>query len=422
MLAPLPGVHAQDAPPLTLDSARAAARRASFEVHAAREAVAAARGRERQAGAWANPTIGWSREQTSGGSSTNAQDIVALEQPLDIGGARPARAEAARLRREAAEARLALAEAEIDYAATRAYALAIAAGRRAQLATRAAEVFGQAQRTSEERLAAGDVSGYAARRTRLEAARYAALRAESALESRSARLALGALVATSAGEVRSVSAVLADSLPPAAEPPPADTLRALALGRRAELRALQLEARAAAAEARLAARERVPVPVLQGGIKTEEPAGGDERLSGFVAGVSLPLPLFDRRRGAVEAAGAEARRAEAAAEGLGRRIAREVDEARDALVAVREQLALLAPHLGAEAERALRSAQVAFAEGEIGLVEWLDAVRAWQEAESSYATLRAEALVRQAALERATGAVRGGNGGTSGAGAPGNGR
>lgn len=390
--------------PLTLQAARDAARQASADVRAAREAVAAARGRERQAGTRLNPTLSYGREQTSGGGESNAQDIAALEQPLELGGLRSARVEAARLRREAAEARLAAAEIQADFEATHAYALAVAADRRARLADQAARAFTQALGVNEQRLAAGDVSGYAARRVRLEAARYGALRAEAMLASREARLALGALVAADAGAVRSLDATLWDSLPPAVEPPPADSLRAAALRSRAELRVATLEAAAAQAEARLAARERTPVPVLSAGFKSEAAAGSPERMNGFVAGVAIPLPLFDRRRGAIEAAQAEARRREAEAEGVRRLVAREVAESREALVAVREQLALLSPQLGPEAERALRAAQVAYTEGEITLVEWLDAVRAYQEAESAYATLRADALVRQAALDRAVGA------------------
>jgi outer membrane protein, heavy metal efflux system len=406
-------------PPLTLSEARAAARHASPEVRAAREAVAAARGRERQAGAAQNPTLSYGREQTSGAGQSNAQDILSIEQAIEGGGLRSARVDAARHRREAAEARLEWAEMEADFAVTRAYAVAIAADRRAQLADQAARAFTQAATVSEQRLAAGDVSGYATRRVRLEAARYAALRAEALLESREARLALGALVAADVSAVRSLDAALVapggaetqrldaapgDPLPPTPEPPAVDSLRAAAFRSRAELRVAELEARAADADARVAARERNPAPVLRAGFKTETSAGVDERLTGFVAGVALPIPLFDRRQGAVEAARAEARRREAEVESVRRRVAREVTEAREGLVSAHEQLALLAPQLGAEAERALRAAQVAYAEGEITLVEWLDAVRAYQEVEASHATLRAEALIRRAALERAVGA------------------
>ncbi|HVE78793.1 MAG TPA: TolC family protein, partial [Gemmatimonadaceae bacterium] len=184
--------------PLSLAEARAAARRTSPDLAAAREAVAAAAARERQAAAFPNPTLAYGREQTSADGQTNSQNIATLEQPLELGGIRGARRDAARLRREALEARLAAAEIQLDFDVARAYALALAADRRATLADQAAGAFGQALRISERRLAAGDVSGYANRRMRLEAARYAALRAEAELARRSARLALAALVARSA--------------------------------------------------------------------------------------------------------------------------------------------------------------------------------------------------------------------------------
>ncbi|MGZ8454977.1 MAG: TolC family protein, partial [Gemmatirosa sp.] len=123
----------------------------------------------------------------------------------------------------------------------------------------------------------------------------------------------------------------------------------------------------------------------------------------FVAGISIPLPMFDRRAGAIEAAEAEARRVVAEGDVVRRRITREVADAADALRAVEEQRAALAPHLGDGAQIALRAVQASYAEGEITLVEWLDAVRAYQDAESTYATLQAEVAVRRAALARAIG-------------------
>ena len=75
----------------------------------------------------------------------------------------------------------------------------------------------------------------------------------------------------------------------------------------------------------------------------------------------------------------------------------------DALRAVEVQRAALAPHVGDDTRAALRAIQSAYAEGEATLTEWLDAVRAYQDAESTYATLQADAAVRRAALERAVG-------------------
>ncbi len=397
---------AQSAPPprsLTLAEARAMARRASPEVAAARHAVAVAGGRQRQAGAFPNPTLSYGREQTSREGDSNAQDIVSLEQPLEIGGQRGARRAAAAAAQAAAEARLAAAAARVDYDVARSYASAVAAQRGAALAETAAAAFERAGRVSKARLAGGDVSGYRHRRLSLEAGRYAALRVQALVVRDSAIQTLASLIGLADSTGHAGSPVLADTLTPAPLTQPADSFVALALLRRPELRGAMREAEAGAAEARLARAERIPTPTLSGGFKHERLATGGS-LSGFVAGVSLPLPLWDRRGGAIEAARAEAARREAEVAGLQRQTAREVRAAFAAHQGLAAQLELLDAQLGADARRAHRAAEAAYAEGEIGLLEWLDAVRAYQEAETTYATLWAEYITRRAALERATGA------------------
>ena len=386
---------------LTLEQAREQARRVSPELSAAREAVAAAAARERQAGVFLNPTLSYQREQTSGDGQTNSQNIASVDQPIELGGIRAARVDVARLRREVAEARVAAAEAQLDFDVTRAYALAVAADRRATLAQQAASAFARASSVSRTRLVEGDVSGYSHRRIQLEAARYAGLLAEASLTRRTARLTLASFLAATVDSLRGADLLLQDSVAEVSVAIADDSLLSLAARHRAELRAATLEAEVAAAEGLLTARERMPVPTLSAGLKTEQAVGGD--FNGFVAGVSLPLPIWDRRRGAIAAADAEGRRRVAEAESVRRRIAREVADAAAAFRAVDEQLTLLRPLLGPESQTALRAAQVAYTEGEISLVEWLDAVRAYQEADGTFATLRAESLIRRAALERAVG-------------------
>jgi cobalt-zinc-cadmium efflux system outer membrane protein len=406
-------------PRLTLPQAIDAARRHQPDIIAAREALAAAVARERQAGAYPNPTLSYGREQTSAAGETSSQNIAAVEQRLEPGGLRAARADAARFRREAAAARLSAVVTQIEYETTRAYAMALAADRRSQLAEQATEAFAQARGVSERRLASGDVSGYAHRRIRLEAARYAGLRAEALLAKRAARFALMSLISGTADSIGSIDVVLEDSLPPADPGAPArvtgapnasqpgeavpDSLIRLALQSRSDLRALDRDAAVARAESRMAAGERVPTPALSVGYKTERIAGVGEQGNGFTAGVSIPLPVWDRRAGAVAAATAESRRRVAETDALRRRVVREVADAHDAYQSVMAQLAVLAPELGGETRVAMRAVQVAYSEGEATVIEWLDAVRAYQEAESSFAALRAEAMIRRAALDRALG-------------------
>ena len=393
----------QEARSLSLSDARSIARAASPEVTAAREAVIAARGLETQAGAYTNPSLGYSAERTSGGGQTNRQQIIGVEQAVEIGGQRRARRHAAGLRARAAEARQQVVSAQLDFEVARLYSLAVMADRRVSLARTASAAFTEATRVSNRRLAAGDISTYADQRLRLEAARYAALEAEAVLARRSARVALLSLLATNADSLHPLDVVLADSLPRSVADIRIEALRAVAVAERADLRALSFEADASAADARVVARERIPTPVLTAGLKTEESAGSPESLNGFAAGFSIPLPIWDRRRGAMQAADAVARQRTAEHEALRRRIVREVSEAHDALTIAEQQMAVLAPQLGAQATAALRSAQFAYGEGEIGLLDWLDAVRAYHEAESAYATLMSESMIRRAALERMVG-------------------
>lgn len=402
---------------LSLEQAIEAARAVSPELAAVRHAAAAAEARTRQASARPNPVVSYGREQTSASGATNSQDILAVEQRLELGGMRSSRITAARARHDATIARIDAIRTQLDFETTRAYALAVAADRRLRLAEQAASAFARALRVSDQRLAAGDVSGFSHRRIQLEAARYATIRAETQLAYRATVIALATLVSGGPEAISVTTFELSDSLPSAAawtaaDPGPGsamftlpvDSLVRRALQTRGDLRALELDAVAARAEARIVSATRVPSPAISLGFKSERLTGATGAASGFVAGVSMPLALWDRREGAVAAATADIARALADADGLRRRVAREVAEAFDAWRSLEEPLAVLRPHLGDAALHAMRAVQVAYDEGEVTLLEWLDAVRAWQEAESSLIALRAEAMIRRAALARAVGA------------------
>lgn len=389
--------------PLFLAEARDLARQHSPDLASSRQAVAAAAGRARQAGAWLNPTLSYTVEVTSGDGESDSQGIVRLDQPIEIGGQRGARQEAASLTLAAAEYRVAAAEGRLDFEVTRTYATVAAAGRRAQLAEEAAAIFARAVHASEARLDAGDVSGYQHRRLALEAARYgaAALTARLARDSSLNLLAAMVGIPDSAERLRSIS--FADLPAPRPIAGPLDSLVQRALAGRPELLAAQSEAAARTAEVRLASAVRIPTLTFSGGYKRQDI--NTSVLEGFVAGVSVPLPLWDRNGGAVSAARAEEARGASDMESIRRGTRQEVVAAYESQQAIGGALTLLSPQLGDNAVKARRAAEVAYGEGEIGLLEWLDAVRAFEEAEATYATMVAEYITRRAALERAVGAT-----------------
>jgi cobalt-zinc-cadmium efflux system outer membrane protein len=390
---------------LTLAEVRERARAASPVLQAAHEAVAAARGEERQAGAFPNPSLVYVHEETSRSGETNRENIALVEQPLEIAGQRGLRREAARLRREAAEARLSAAGLALDFDVARAYAQAVAADRKATHAQEAAESFARAREINAQRRMRGDVSGYEDRRTALEAARYAALRAAAERERRSARAVLASLLAPSPESAPILDGSLDDTLDVRPPGKALSALREAALEEHPEILAAELARRAEEVEVRLARREVVPDPTLGLGYKHERAAGDSGSWQGFAAQVSVPVPLWDRRRGAVEAAEAEARGGAAELRRVKRRVALAVERTWSELRAASEQIEAIRPQLGSEAEAALLAARTAYREGEIALVEWLDAVRAYYEAESIYADLLADHFIRRAALERAVGGL-----------------
>lgn len=393
---------------ITLADALQLAHQNSPELRAAQASVAKATALERQSGAFANPVFAYGREQTSRPGQSNAQDIAQVEQLLEIGGQRSARRDAARLRREIAETRLTETSRQLDFEVTNAYVALTAASRQATLADDMRRAFAEAERVQQQRLAAGEVSGYAARRLSLEVTRFAAHYAELMLVAHTARMTLATLVAA---PMDSLAALATDTimLQRLGREPllVLDTLHALAMRSRTDLRERRFQVSAAAAEARLIAAERVPSPVFSGGLKRESidngSGAGSLGFRGFVAGLSIPLPLFDRRQSALAAGEADVRRVDAELLALQRRAVQEVDVAFESVRTVDTQLALLQSHLGERTRESVRAVQVAYAEGEISLVEWLDAMRAFQEAESTFATLQAESVIRRAALERAVG-------------------
>lgn len=425
---PLAAVTAQEraerVAALDLERARAAALRIDPTVRSAREAVSAAVARERQAAALANPTLSYGREQTSRAGQSNAQDIAQIEWPLDLAGQRAARVAAARYRREAAETRLAAAVRMLDVMVLGAYVEAMSTAHRVQLAETAYRTATEAQRVNDERVRAGDVAGYAGRRLRLEAGRYAARRAEAAVLARAARERLALVTGLPAAQLTVPTVSASDSSGTAfqallssalgstiavlsALPTTGDSLVARALVNRADVLVADREGQAAQADARLASRERIPLPALSLGYKGERVQSGASvpgvSLYGFVAGFSLPLPLLDRRAGAVAAADATARQLEAEADMTRRRVAQEVLDALSALGSTEAERNALLPFAGAESRLALRAVQAAYAEGEITLTEWLEAVRAWQETELALLTTTTDLALRRVELARALG-------------------
>jgi cobalt-zinc-cadmium efflux system outer membrane protein len=179
---------------------------------------------------------------------------------------------------------------------------------------------------------------------------------------------------------------------------PIETLFTRATSTRAELRALEQLGQRATFEAEAARRSRLPSPNLFGGVKRADELSG--RKTGGVFGVTVALPLFDD--GGREAArwGAERSRVEAERIFIENRIRSEIAGAWEVLTL--RQAALSQEQQGT-AEELVQIAVVAYREGEVGILELLDAARTASRARTRSIDLRLDARLAQIALERAVG-------------------
>jgi cobalt-zinc-cadmium efflux system outer membrane protein len=164
------------------------------------------------------------------------------------------------------------------------------------------------------------------------------------------------------------------------------------------LRALQGATDRASFEAEASRRLKLPSPNVFGGVKRADEVSGRE--TGSVFGVTVSLPLFDA--GGRDAARWEAERVrtEAARASLENRIRNEIAGAWQVLSM--RQAALLEEQPGT-GEELVKIAEVAYREGEIGIVELLDAFRTASRARNRIIELRLEARLAQIALERFVG-------------------
>lgn len=189
------------------------------------------------------------------------------------------------------------------------------------------------------------------------------------------------------------------SLSDARTPLDREALVARAHAARAELRALRLGLDRAALEAEVATRSRWPSAVVSGGLKRADT--DVERARGGVFGLNVTVPLFDT--GAPDAArwSAESVRIAAERAAIEQQVRAEVWRATEALTLRRQAVA----EAGDDAVAAdlVTTAEVAYREGEIGIVVLLDAVRAASRARMRDLERRFEVRLAEIALERAVG-------------------
>jgi cobalt-zinc-cadmium efflux system outer membrane protein len=356
-------------------------------VTAARADVAAARVRP-------NPSISIEREEPYHDGSGLPTHYLRLAVPLDISGRRGLQVKAAEAGVRAATSDAAQFRIELIVAALRVFDECAHARMQVELLTTSRTSLVRAVEIARQRGKAGDASGYEVQRFELELAGYDDDLASAQIELRRTRTQLATLIGRT-GELDASSTL---ELPAAV--PSVASLLARATDR-GDLRAAQLREEAGRRRMNAAGRGWVPTPTLTAGAVTVDL--GDQTGTGYVAGLSLTIPIFDRGQGERARAVADQQLADAEARQLQRQIPAAVQLAHDTLVARIEQARRLATGQLDRLDVILRAVETAFREGNASVVGLLDAHRAARAVRTRSLELRHQVARDKRELELAVG-------------------
>jgi cobalt-zinc-cadmium efflux system outer membrane protein len=171
--------------------------------------------------------------------------------------------------------------------------------------------------------------------------------------------------------------------PESANFPSQAKLLAVALAENPTLKLKLTEAARAGLELRSTRKSRLPD--FRAGPNVEYTR--DEQIYGF--GITLPLPLWNRKQGEITRAHAELEKVRAGVDQLQREIAADVTTASQDLAAANDSLAYYTPDLRRQLKTALDTAEQSYAEGRTSLLLYLEAQRTYFDTQADYfATLQ----------------------------------
>lgn len=391
----LPGTAvSQEMRRVTLEEALDLFERNSHDLRMARAEAAEAVGEARQAAAYPNPMVAALHESLSDDDRRYSESTLSVSQRLVWPGTRSAAGAAARLTSASAAAEFAADSARLKFEVKRAFVDAERAERAEHVLLRVTTVFREGDRSAGERYREGDISLYERRRIEAERVRYEARLAEAELEAAAARRRLATLVAPDEDALELAPTVEHAALPPEVAAAATDSVE---LSRRPEIAAAKSAFASAVASASAVRRERIPDLTATGGYKTQS-----DGLDGVILGLSVDLPLWNRRAGAVDVAEARVAAAESRLVLIRRDVRNDVRRVSEKHRSAVRRARFLKTGQD-EGPDLLEMAGTAYGEGGMDLLELLDAAEAHLDAALAASTLRADLWISYYDLERAVG-------------------
>jgi outer membrane protein, heavy metal efflux system len=337
---------------------------------------------------WPNPSITFSRESVLGAHDT----FLLGRQELPISGRRARLQTAGRLAVDAAQAEAQLESVQLQADAREAYAALLLAQQREEALQESISALQELIGILRAREEGGEGSTYDRMRGQRALIDFEAERSLAAGDRARAQGRLAGYLGpgTTPGQL-----VASDSLITTVPQPPLPALIEQALANRGDYRASELSIARFEAERSAAARLQIPTPTLTAGRKQSDLGGTSG--SGYQVSVDLSLPLFSRGQAAAALAAAQKARAQAETEWWRLQIEAEVRAAYNVASIQQERVTRYQESATAIAEPLATIGRVGYEEGELGILELLDAER--QALDARLQVLELAAAARRAAIE-----------------------
>ena len=380
---------------ITISQALALAEEFSPRLTFARSQVEAARAGITTARAYPNPELdaGWTQFPARvgvGGALRGSGQTLGIAQLIDLPSVRAPRSRIAESSLGVALALSADVRLQLRASVKQAYVEGLRRRAEAELLADNERLIREIRNRVEIRVNVGEAARFELVRADAELASAANLTNSARLRAAQALANLRAVIGAPLGTDLDVSGEMEGSK----EIPSLDVLRQQAIERQPILRANQQDV--ARAQARLETERalRTPAPVVRAGA-VRDPQANELRI-----GVSIPLPLWNRREGPIGEAVAGLQQANAALDLRRIELFAAVDAAVSRYRVATQQIAAFEGGLLRQAEAALRVAEAAFRFGERGFIDVLDAQRVLRSVRLDFLAARFELQAALVEIER----------------------
>ena len=376
------------------------------DLQAARARAEAQRYEAQVPGLWPNPSLSVQRDQVNVPGGLGSENLVTLTQPLRYPGEYQARQAAASSEMEALSARYEETAAALYEELRGRYAAALAAQQRLGVLQSMTEAMRRAAEIGDIRLEEGDIGPFQRSRLRVELATYEDKLSAAQRAYRDTRIELVYFLEPSSHaehhDAEHDLLTLTDSL--RYQPLELDyaALVETALTERGRVRSAEADIRSREETIRAERYARLPDLAVTAGYRNETAPG--LTASGFRVGLKVGLPLFHQRQPQVRAARALRQAAHHDMAISRRAVELSVHEAYESLTSYQQRIDRIAGEVLVESDQLLDDALYIYEEGEIGLVELLDAVEATKTARLLQIDLIEQHNRARYAIDRALGA------------------